>query len=442
MSKKMSGKKRMVFAVVSFQLLLLTVTGCGQGQQTTDLEQPVQELQTEKSAEIKEEEKGAEETKNVREAPTSYVSEEEMALADYWKGSDEAALAKVMKKAEKGEKITVALIGGSITQGTISNGSKDSEVADKKPYSEIFFKWWQDTFPDTEIECLNGGIGATDSYLGVHRVQDILDAKPDLVLVEFAVNDSNTQFYKKSYDNLIRTIAESETKPALLLLFMAQSDLTSAQENQSIIGFSYSLPMISYRNVIKDMEENGIYSEKELSGDTVHPSALGHAITGEILWKYLNSVYEARETYGEPKEIRAEAVTWISYQNARILDSETIEPESMEGFEEKEVFPTFPNSFATEQGGEIRFRVSFANLGLLYYKQTDGNGGQFEVYVDGELVDTLDADFFGGWGNYAESKECFMSDVPAEHEVLIKKKADSTGEEFAVLGLLVSDGEE
>lgn len=430
MRRKITGKRRIVLAGFFFILLILMLIGGGQGRGGSG-----QSMEAEEEVVI--------EAGTVKAAPASYVSEEEMALADYWKGSDEAALAKVMKKAEKGEAVTVALIGGSITQGTISNGSRDSEVAEKKSYAEWFFDWWKETFPDTEITCINAGIGATDSYLGVHRVQeDVLDAKPDLVLVEFAVNDSNTQFYKKSYDNLVRTIAESETNPAVLLLFMAQSDLTSAQENQSIIGFSYSLPMVSYRNVIKDMEENGIYSSKELSGDTVHPSALGHAITGEILWKYLNSVYEARETYGEPAEIKSEAVTKISYTNARILDALKIEPESTEGFEAKEVFDAFPNSFATENGGEIRFRVSFANLGILYYKQTNGNGGQFEVYVDGELVDTLDGDFSGGWGNYAESKECFTADEPAEHEVVIKKAAASTGEEFAVLGLLISDGKE
>ena len=50
---------------------------------------------------------------------------------------------------------------------------------------------------------INVGIGATDSYLGVHRVTaDVLDKEPNLVLVEFAVNDSNTNFYKKHMTTL------------------------------------------------------------------------------------------------------------------------------------------------------------------------------------------------------------------------------------------------
>lgn len=50
--------------------------------------------------------------------PTSFLSEEDMALADMWPGCDDRALGEVMRKAKAGESVTVACIGGSITQGT------------------------------------------------------------------------------------------------------------------------------------------------------------------------------------------------------------------------------------------------------------------------------------------------------------------------------------
>lgn len=376
--------------------------------------------------------------------PTDYVSEEEMQLADMWKNSKEDTIAKVMKKAAQGEKVTVAVIGGSITYGTISSGSSDSSVEHKKCYADIFFSWWEETFPQTEFEFINAGIGATDSYIGVHRVRaDVLDYKPDIVLVEFAVNDSNSIFYKKTYDNLVRMIAKSENEPAVLLLFMAQTNGAGAQENQSAIGFAYSLPMLSYRNVMKEMIESGRYSDKELSGDVVHPSALGHAITGEIIWRYLNSIYADIEEYQEPDSPEQTSVMKECYANARILDSDDIAPESVNGFENKEVFHDFPNGWSCEErGGEIRFRASFANFGVLYYLQTDGNGGQYEVYVDGNMEAVLDADFEGGWGNYAKAQECFTSDEAAEHEIIIKQKEDSAGSDFTILGLMLSDGAE
>ena len=455
-------KKKSIIAL--FLALALSLTACSEEMQVEEIGQQAEEQieepgeqaeqQTEEQGQQAEEpehqieqESGQEENAPTEEralapSPTDYVSEEEMELADMWQDSKEDSIANVMRKAERGEKVTVVVIGGSITQGTISSGSSDSSVENKRCYADIFFSWWEETFPQTEFEFINAGIGATDSYLGVHRVQsDVLDYNPDIVLVEFAVNDINSDFYKKTYDNLVRIIAKNENKPALLLLFMAQTNGACAQENQSNIGFSYSMPMVSYGNVIKEMMETGKYSENELSSDEVHPSALGHAITGEIIWKYLNSVYADLEGYGEPEPLEIPAVTQESYTNARILDSTQIKPESSRGFEEKEVFFAFPNDWTCEEGGgEIRFTAAFANFGVLYYRQIDGKGGQYEVYVDGNMEAVLDADFEGGWGNYADVQECFTSDEVKEHEIVIKEKEDSTGSFFTILGLMLSDG--
>lgn len=374
-------------------------------------------------------------------SPTDYVSAGQMALADAWAGSDEAAIAAVMRKAEAGEKVTIAVIGGSITQGTISTGRADKTVQRKQMYAEIFRDWWKETFPETEVEFINAGIGATDSYLGVHRVHtDVLAYKPDLVLVEFSVNDAGDGMHKTSYDNLLRTMLLSENAPAVLLLFMAQTNGSTAQDIHSLVGFQYSLPMVSYHNVIRDMMEGGSFAANELSGDVVHPSALGHRIVGEILWKYLNSIYENVDSYTAPAPFTKAAFTQDKYvNNPRILDRASLAPVSSTAFAESNVYFHFPNNWTTTEGGEITFEITCRNLGILYYCQTDGKGGQFEVLVDGEVVTVLNADFSGGWGNYAQTQECYTSGEAATHTVVIRKCGDSTGDAFTLLGFLVSD---
>lgn len=373
--------------------------------------------------------------------PTDYVTAGQMALADPFAGSDEAALAAVMRKAEAGETVTVAVIGGSITQGTISKGSADSQVKKKQMYAEIFRDWWVKSFPNTRIEFINAGIGATDSYLAVHRVQkDVLDYDPDLVLVEFSVNDGNTSGYQNTYENLLRKILLDENHPAVLLLFLAQTNGASAQQVHSLAGFNYSLPMVSYKNVMDAMLEEDTYTAAELSGDQVHPSALGHRIVGEILWKYLNGIYEAMDSYDPPAEFDTAPVTNDRYvNNPRILDSTTATPADFGTFGTGTVFHQFPNSWSTSEGGSITFELTFRNLGILYYCQTDGQGGLFEVYVDGQRVSALNADFSGGWGNYAATQEVYTSGEAAPHTVVLRKAANSPGDAFTLLGLLVSE---
>lgn len=417
-------------------LLALLVSGCGDAPQTpqkTEPSAPATSAPTAPSTQP--------DPKQLAPCPTDYVTAEQMALADPWNGSDESAIAQVMRKAESGEKVTIAVLGGSITQGTISNGSSDKKVKHRQTYAEIFHDWWKETFPNTPIEFINAGIGATDSYLAVHRVQkDVLEHDPNLVLVEFSVNDSGSNSHKISYDNLIRTMLLQQDAPAVLLLFMAQTNGSSAQNIHALVGFHYSLPMVSYYNVISDMMEKGNYTASELSGDVVHPSALGHRITGEVLWKYLNSIYESSESYPAPDKFEMAPFTKDKYvTNPHILDSKSIAPTDMGTFHESSVYHHFPNNWSTKEGGEITFEITCRNLGILYYCQTDGKGGQFEVLVDGEVMTVLNADFSGGWGNYAQSQECYTSDTAATHTVTIRKRTDSTGDCFTLLGFLVSE---
>ena len=92
-------------------------------------------------------------------------------------------LAKVIKKLQANEEVTVAYIGGSITEGY--------SAGDDLCYAKLTTNWLQEKFPNAKINYVNAGIGATGSYLGVYRVEkDVLAYNPDLVFVEFYVNDN------------------------------------------------------------------------------------------------------------------------------------------------------------------------------------------------------------------------------------------------------------
>lgn len=371
---------------------------------------------------------------------TDYLTEDDIATASPWKSADASSLAAAMKKAEAGEPVTVACIGGSITQGSISVGTRDSEIAERHCYADIFFAWWKKTFPNSSITAINAGIGGTDSYLGVHRVQqDVLDYHPDIVLVEYSVNDGDNITYKKSYDNLLRRILLSEDQPAVLLLFMAQTNRTSAQNTHALVGFNYELPMISYKNLMEDLFDTGRFTIEELSGDESHPSVLGHAIVGEMIWKYLNDIYADVDSYGEPQPFDKKALTKESYLDSELLGSADITPEELGTFFNRDTMNGWDGVWTTTEGnGEIKFKVTCKNLGILFYRTTSAEMGTYEVYVDGEWKGNLNAYFKEGWGSYAYSQEVYTSNEAAEHEVVIKKAENSEGDDFTLLRLMIS----
>ena len=70
------------------------------------------------------------------------ITDRMKALADYIDGN-RARLAKVFKKAQAGEPITVAYLGGSITQG--------SSAGPTTCYAYLTTKWLEEKFADSNI---------------------------------------------------------------------------------------------------------------------------------------------------------------------------------------------------------------------------------------------------------------------------------------------------
>lgn len=375
--------------------------------------------------------------------PAGYVTERQMKLAAPWSGSvDEGALYDVMRKAGSGQKITIAFIGGSITKGTISIGSRDGTFRKTITYTDYFADWWYKKFPKADLRFVNAGISATDSYLGVHRVQaDVLDKKPDLVVVEYAVNDKTGSHYKQAYENLVRRLMDSGSKPAVMLLFMAKANGQTSQIQQAQIGKHYKLPMLSYANVMNDMISKGIYTIDELSGDVVHPSKLGSAVIGEICVRYLDSIYEKSLGGVVRKTAPKSYVTSKKYSSAKVLSCKKITIKKMGTFTESQKSKIFTDNLTSSKGnGNLTFTVTCKNLGILFARQNNGKGGQFDVYVDGKKTASINANYPAGRNsNYITAEPCYSSNVKTKHTVRIVRKNSSSGQELTIYGVLVSN---
>ena len=333
--------------------------------------------------------------------------------------------------------ILVGVIGGSITEGYSASNR------DKSSYACHMRDWWQERFPDSQVEYVNAGIGGTSSYLGVHRVQeDLLDHEPDFVIVEFSVNDGATNFYKRSYDNLLRRILLEDNMPAVMLLFTTQENGTSAQINDALLGFGYELPMISYGNAVLPAIEAGEFAWRDISPDNIHPNDRGHAIIGELLYRYLNDVYDRLDEIPEETvPFTAEAQTKERYMEGRVLGASDLTPVSAGSFTHTQSGWYFPydDYWYTETGEEsIVFEIEAANIGILYQRDVDDAFGQYDVYIDGEHVRTLNGCFVNGWGNSMEAEELYTSDEKTLHRVEVRRNPDSAGDKFNVIAWLVS----
>src|SRR3954464_10729480 len=104
------------------------------------------------------------------------------------------------QKVEDGRRARIAFFGGSITA---------QEGWRPKTLSAL-----RQQYPNANIKEINAAIGGTGSDLGVFRFrQDVLDHDPDLVFVEFAVNDAgaSSEQITRCMEGIVRQAWDAET---------------------------------------------------------------------------------------------------------------------------------------------------------------------------------------------------------------------------------------
>lgn len=107
-----------------------------------------------------------------------------------------ARIANLMKKAQSGGKYTVAVLGGSISQGAGSTGNNS--------YGALVCNWWRENFPKAQFTFVNAGLGATTPQMACYRMQsDLLRFNPDFVVVDFTVNTYGDYLLNVTYSTLL-----------------------------------------------------------------------------------------------------------------------------------------------------------------------------------------------------------------------------------------------
>ena len=369
------------------------------------------------------------------------ITDKMVALSELNLGN-QVRLADVMKRAEAGEAITVAYIGGSITQG--------SSAGDNDCYARLTTNWFQNTFPDATINYVRAGIGATGSYIGVHRVdRDVLSHNPDIVFVEFSVNDTteNTTRNVNSYDSLLRKIWNSDSSPAIVCIGMTQDSGTSFQNQHYSVAAHYDLPYISYRNAILHVINQGYIKWTDISDDNIHPNTTGHSVLTQIITHYLAKVNENKDSVsGEESDFSSPATKDV-YANATLLtpaNCDVVDETNVIKLNSDGVFGGFTGYWMARVGSEgfggaklVFENVEAKNIGLLYGEVVD-KGPMIDIYLDGVLVNTVDANFPNGWGNYTEAVEIIALQESGTHTVEIVPQDTGDSSILYITGLAIS----
>lgn len=181
--------------------------------------------------------------------------------------------------------LTVAFLGGSITEGAGSSPSSNRYAT--LITNEFFQKTRTNGAKVTEI---NGGVGGTGAAFGLQRInKDITYANPDIVFVEFAVNDAGTaeEPLKNYMENIVRQLQKLPKVPEIIFLYttcLAHENVTRAASYMSQVAKAYNIPEIDLNTFIWEGVEKGEYvwnrddKENTLTGDNTHPNNKGYRV--------------------------------------------------------------------------------------------------------------------------------------------------------------------
>jgi lysophospholipase L1-like esterase len=338
-----------------------------------------------------------------------------------------ARIQHLFARAKKGEPITVAVIGGSITAGA-------SATKPELRYANRLAQWFKSQFPKSQITLVNAGIGATGSNYGALRAQrDLLSKKPDFVVVEYAVNDPNSRDFSITLEGLLRQILSQPQQPGVVLMFMMNNGGANAQEWHSKVGEHYGIPMLSYRDALWPEISGHSMALNDVFADQVHPNDRGHGYVAAFITNYLDSVLKQR---GKARMAALPAPLFSDiYQHTHLYYGKELQAVVNSGWHYDSAGDFWA---ASTPGSVLEADVEGREVNVLAFR-IKGPMGRARVQVDATSPVTLEGWFDQTWGGYTFTEPVAKELAPGKHhvkiEVLSEKAAGSTGTEFRVFGL-------
>lgn len=323
-------------------------------------------------------------------------------------------LKNLMKRAANGESLVIGFLGGSITQGSLSSTPKTC-------YAYLVYEWWKKSFPNAAFSFVNGGIGGTTSHYGGARAwKDVLCYRPDIVTVDFSVNDDANEFFEETYEGTLRRLLAAPSAPAVVVLNNVFYDTgKNAQDYHNRIADHYGIPHVSIKDIVYPDVESGKIVRADITPDNLHPNDKGHRLVADEICKLLDSIkaeveeetiagenIEGKSTKTEASVLLPAPLTENAYEHSRLIqiqDNEAI----LDGFlvdpiEKKGMLDIFKNGWtAAHTNDKISFEIECSCLAVQYRKSVQQPVPKAKAVIDGDEAHAviLDGNFTEDWGD-------------------------------------------
>ena len=356
-------------------------------------------------------------------------------------------LPEFYKKLRGGDEVRIAYFGGSIT-----------EQSGWRVKSADYFK---KRFPNAKIVPIHAAIGGTGSFLGSFRIdRDVLSKSPDLVFVEFAVNDFGLkpEQIRNTMEGVVRKIRKANPKTDICLVYtFTEKTLKTIQSGKMYtseavmedVADHYAIPSINMCLEIAKLEKDGKLIMKSPDGVMTAPSgetldayakmpkdAQGRIVfskdgvhpfpnTGHVFYMdALARSFEKLEKMPYRKRTALPApISSDNYENAKMIPANdpaiSYFGDAKQPDKNSQIAKQFGKKLdaITEMKSGSKMRFKFRGTALAFYDIIGPHGCKVDVKIDGKPKTSFKT--FDGYCTYARrASNVIALNLPdGEHEV-------------------------
>lgn len=317
--------------------------------------------------------------------PSGFSSDEECSIR--------GGMPQLQRKIKDKQPVTIAFIGGSITQGGFCYRLQTAKYLEKI-HQDIRFTW------------INAGVSGTGTDLGAFRIgEQVLKFNPDAVFIEFAVNGG----YPQGTEEMIRQIKKSCPDADICMLYAISNGQSQSYRQGSMpevisglekIAGHYNIPSIHMALEAVALETSGKLlwrGDKEEAGgrivfsaDGIHPAKDGGNLYAAAIIRSVEKFIKNASTLRTPTPAPLYTDEWDNtamYEPDKICAKrgiwkviDTAKDEKLKAFS-----PWFKTISTSGRPGSC---LSFAFEGDMFgiFDIGGPEAGQLEIFVDGQMV--------------------------------------------------------
>ncbi len=287
-------------------------------------------------------------------------------------------LANVFARLNSGQSAKIAYIGGSVTEMT---GWRTNVT-----------NWFNSRYPG-KISEINAGWSGTGSLIGAMRLaRDVLAQEPDLIFIEFAINDlpeDPIDFVRRNCEGMVRQAWQQD--PYMDICFIETISYyiegpylggyypTTVQGHYDVCDF-YGISSVNVGWALYEVVMGGTpWTSLTINGDRVHPNEAGSVLYSDAI----NSYLESERTRGGAWQAHTvgSAITSLPVTSSTITDWVAVNPLPSGWTAHYNEFgqPSFVQS--STAGSQIS--ISFTGPSAAVKCQVAADSGDVQYSIDG-----------------------------------------------------------